>query len=213
MAFVMPEIVVQRVIQKGIRELKQDDSAFDEIFGQMLESELIDDYGQSYIDQIRNWFKESKIPVLQSWTYNTNIIPCYSIHLSAEQEDEQKAAIGDYYSDGGDADETVHVGVFSVNIEIGIHASRNSDQTLWLYYIMAYILFKQKLTSVKLGVQLQTWSASEYSENRSYENDKVWSRWIRFRCVTENTLGNSAKITPEDVEVEVDYEKSTSETD
>ena len=111
MAFVMPEIVVQRVLQKGIKDLREEPEAFNEIFGQFLCAEMNFDYGQVAIDEVRKWFFETKIPVLQAWSLNPDRIPCYSIHLASEAEDEQKAAIGDHYGDAEDS--TIATGVFT----------------------------------------------------------------------------------------------------
>lgn len=62
MSFVLPEVVVQRVIEAGIDNLRNNDAAFDEIFATFKCPELEADYGQQYIDKIRNWFKTTIYP-------------------------------------------------------------------------------------------------------------------------------------------------------
>lgn len=185
MSFVMPEVIVQKVIQKGIANIKADPAAFDEIFAGFLEPELINDYGQNYIDSIRDFFYNTKIPVIQAWSFNAQRIPCYSIHLATELEDESKASIGDYGGDFTGENET-GTAAFSCMIDIGIHANKAGDHVLWLYYILSYILFKEKLIAERLGLKLQTWNASDYSKNHSYMAENVFTRWIRFRCITQN---------------------------
>src|SRR5271166_5831671 len=117
MSFVMPEIIVQKVIQEGMEELRNDPIAFNNVFESFAQEPLVKDYGQTYIDQVRKWFLETRIPVVQSWSFNVQRIPCISIHLSTELEDESKAAAGDYYGMG--SDENLGVAVFTVMVDIG----------------------------------------------------------------------------------------------
>ena len=198
--FIMPEVVVQRVLRLGIEHLRANDAAFDEIFYQFLEPEMLSDYGQTYIDQIKAWFSEVEIPVVQSWSFNPDRIPSVSIHLASETEDEAKAAIGDFIGDGEES--SINTGVFTTNVDIGIHCSKNSDQTLWLYYILSYILFKEKQIAERLGLQIHTWTASDYQKDSQYMSDNIWTRWIRFRCTTQNTLEKDDYSEITDVEVE-----------
>ena len=154
MSFVMPEVVVQRVIQEGMKSLRDNPDAFDDIFDTFKCDEMKNAYGQGYIDQIKKWFNDTKIPVVQAWSLNPQRVPCFSIHLASEAEDEQKAAIGDYF--GETEDNTTATGVFTVYVDIGIHADKSGDNVLWLCYIMSYIMFKEKRRAEKLGLKLQT---------------------------------------------------------
>lgn len=198
MPFVMPEVIVQKLVQKGLQELKNDEAAFKDIFAMYLNEELNNDYGQAYIDKIHQWFMTTKVPVVQAWSFNAQRIPCYSIHLATELEDESKAAAGDHY--GQSEDNTVGVAVFSVMVDIGIHASKSGDQVLWMYYILAYVLFKQKLSAERMGLQLHTWNASDYSKNHQYMAENIFTRWVRFRCTTENFWAQEVLDMPEEIE-------------
>lgn len=206
----MPEIVTQRVLQKGIKNLRNDPDAFNMIFHQFLCEELNSDYGMAYIDKIRDWFFKTKIPVVQAWSFNPSRMPCFSIHLANEAEDEQKAALGDYW--GHSEDDEITTGVFTVFVDIGIHAPKNGDQVLWLYYIMAYILFKEKRVAEKLGMELHTWSASDYNKNSQYMADNVWTRWVRLRCTTQNYLDDAERTVTGPVEVNVETEVARRES-
>lgn len=203
MAFIMVEVALQRILQKGINNLRNDPDAFNDIFSLYLSDEMKHDYGESYVDRIRQWFFTTRIPVVQSWSFSPNRIPCFSIHLSSESEDEAKAAIGDYFGETDDF--TVTTGVFTVTADIAIHSDRNSDQTLWLYYIMSYIMFKEKRTAERLGIQLHTWSASDYNKESRYMAENIWTRWVRVRCTTQNYLKDKDKE-EYDVEIEVDVD-------
>lgn len=185
MGFVLPEIVLQRVLTLGIKQLRADKTAFYDIFCQYNEDEMIAEYGEGYIDQLWTWFSTTKIPVVQAWSFNAQKIPCISIHLATETEDESKAAVGDIAGEFDDVGET-GTGVFTVMIDIGIHANKAGDHVLWLYYIVSYILFKHKLMAHRLGIKLGTFSASDYNKEAKYMTENIWTRWVRFRCTTEN---------------------------
>lgn len=202
MAFVLPEIVLQRILTIGIKQLRNDKAAFYDIFAQYNEDELIAEYGLNYIDQLWAWFSTTKIPVVQAWSFNAQKIPCLSVHLATETEDETKAAIGDIAGEFDEDGET-GTGVFTVMLDIGIHANKAGDHVLWLYYITNYILFKHKLRAHRLGLKLHTFSASDYNKEAKYMMENIWTRWIRFRCTTENFWGGDEFLDIQDVNTEV----------
>ena len=198
----MPEVVVQKIVQKGLADIRTNIDILDDIFASYKDPELDADYGQTYIDQIKDWFAKTKVPVVQAWSFNAQRIPCFSIHLATELEDEAKAAAGDYFGDGEDG--TVGVGVFSVMVDIGCHASKSGDQVIWLYYILSYLLFKNKLMAERMGLQLHTWNASDYSKNHQYMAENIFTRWVRFRCTTENVWEQEKLQTPDDIEYDLE---------
>lgn len=185
MGFVMPEIVVQRVIAHGIKELRGNKAAFLDLFEQFTVDELGTQYGEAYLEEIWNWFSTTKIPVVQAWSLNAQKVPCVSIHLANETEDESKAAMNDLAGVFGDEAET-GTAAFTVMVDIGIHANKAGDHVLWLYYIVSYVLFKHKLMAHRLGLKLQTYSASDYNKEANKMAENIWTRWIRFRCTTQN---------------------------
>lgn len=185
MSFVMPEIVVQKVITYGLKQLRSNKAEFYDLFAQYTQDELNDDYGPKYLDELWVWFSTTKIPVVKAWSFNAQIIPCISVHLANETEDESKASIGDI-AGIFDAEGETGTGVFTAMVDIGIHANKAGDHVLWLYYIVAYILFKHKLMAHRLGLKLHTFSASDYNKDNNKMTENIWTRWVRFRCTTEN---------------------------
>lgn len=208
----MPQVLaqpaLQRVLQAGIKEIREDLTILDKIFEYYLCPAMVDDYGPTYVASIKTWFADTKIPVVQAWSLNPQTVPQISIHLAAEQEDEQKAAMGDYYGQGigADVDATTGVGVFTVQMDIGIHGSRNGDEVLWLYYIINNALFRKKRLAESLGLQLHSFSASDYNKRKELMADNVWVRWLRFRCTVQNffDLEDLIEITAVDTNVAAD---------
>jgi len=188
MSFVMPEIIMRKVVEDGLRKLRSDRKAFDDLFSGFLQDELGVDFGEAYRKQIWDWFSVTKIPVVQAWSFNAQRIPCISIHLANETEDESKAALNDL-AGTFDTDEETGTGVFTTMIDIGIHANKGGDHVLWMYYMVAYVLMKYKPTAHRLGLKLGTFSASDYSKDAEKMGNNVWTRWVRFRCTTQNFWG------------------------
>lgn len=184
MPFVMPEVVVRKLIDFGIKNLRANRRAFDDLFSMFLQDELNQDYGEQYREQIWEWFSTTKIPVVQAWSFNAQKIPCISIHLANETEAEDKAAMDDVAGVGEDSD--IGTSVFTVMVDVGIHTPKGGDHVLWLYYIVSYILFKHKTMAERLGLKLHTYSASDYSKDADKANNNIWTRWVRFRCTTQN---------------------------
>lgn len=101
MAWTLPEVAIRRVISDSFKKLRANKPAFVDIFSEFAQDELAEEYGEAYIEQIWQWFTTTKIPVIQSWSFNAQKIPCISVHLANEQEDEAKLAMDDF---GGEFD-------------------------------------------------------------------------------------------------------------
>jgi hypothetical protein len=186
-SWVLPEVAVRQLLDLGIKELRKDEKAFYDLFSQFTQYELNVEYGADYVKQIWEWFSTTKIPVIQAWSFNAQRIPCISVHLANETEDESKAAMGDLLGTGHNAE--TGIAVFTVMVDVGIHMSRGGDQVLWVYYIVSYILFKYKLNFERLGLKLHTFSASDYAKDADKmgaSGNNIWTRWVRFRCTTQN---------------------------
>jgi hypothetical protein len=196
MSWTLPEVAIRRVINDSFKKLRANKSAFLDIFADFTKDELDDEYGEEYVEQIWEWFTQTKIPVIQSWSFNAQKIPCISVHLANEQEDESKIAMDDY---GGTFDDEAETGTaaFSVMLDIGCHANRGGDHVLWLYYILAYTLFKFKPSLTRLGLEMGTFSASDYSKDAEKMGNNIWTRWVRYRCTTQNDWAADTLMEPE----------------
>jgi len=210
MAMVLTEVALQRVIQIGIANLRANPAAFREVFAQYNSPAMSASYGDAYIDKIQTWFNNTKLPVLQAWSFDPQKVPAVSIHLADESEDESKASVGDYFGMGEDSE--ILVGTATVSLDIGIHADKTKDIVLWMYYIIVYILYKEKLTARGLGLLLYTYRANEYNKESKYMADNVWSRWVRFRCTVQHYIDGQEYITPT-IDLEIDAASLNDEND
>jgi hypothetical protein len=201
----MPQIAVHRVIQEGVLILKNNVDVLDDIFQYYTSDGMNADYGQAYIDQIKKWFTDTKIPVVQAWSMNLSKVPQISVQLAQENEDESKAAIGDHWDMGENSN--VGVSVFTTMLDINIFGTKNSDEVLWLYYIVNYILFKRKRRAEKLGLQLHTFSATDYARDIPKLPENIWVRTIRFKTTVQNFWDSEEYLDIDDIEVNLQYEQ------
>ena len=75
----------------------------------------------------------------------------------------------------------------NVLVDVGIHGSKAADQVLWMYYILSYIMFKHKPIARSLGIEIQTYSASDWQKDATKMPENIWTRWLRMRCTVFNT--------------------------
>jgi hypothetical protein len=202
----MPEVAVSRLIQYGINQLRNNEKAFRDIFGYLSCNPLMsDEYGVDYVDNLWKWFTTERIRVVQSWSLNHQTIPCYSIHLASEVEDESKASIGDFY---GDSDEgEIMVAVKTVSLDIGCHGSKSADQVVWLYYMLQHFLFNNKRLAEYMGMELQTQSASDWAKESGKIPENIYTRWVRMRVTILDTWLGDGVMCVEDIDVDLQIEK------
>lgn len=210
MAIQMSEVALQRVIQIGLNNLRNNPTAFTDIFEQYTCPEMEDSYGVEYVEKIYDWFNNTRLPVVQAWSFDPTKIPGFSIHLADESEEESKAAYGDFW--GETDDNEILTGAVSVSIDIGIHADKSKDHVLWLYYILLYILYKEKPLARKLGLQLFSYRANDYNKESRYMAENIWSRWMRFRTTVQHYIPGDNK-TAANIQVDIDADNGTGPTD
>lgn len=202
----MPQIAVHRVIQEGVQILKSNIDILDNIFEYYTCDAMNADYGQAYIDKIKTWFKDTKIPVVQAWSMNMSKVPQVSVQLAQENEDENKAAIGDHWDTGVNGN--IGVSVFTVMLDINIFGTKNSDEVLWLYYIVNYILFKRKRRAEQLGLQIHTFSATDYARDIPKLPENIWVRTIRFKTTVQNFWESESYLDFDSIETDLTFESA-----
>jgi hypothetical protein len=202
----MPQIALQRLIQEGIKHIKDNPAVLDEILEYYKCEWAADNYGEEYIQQIKTWFVDTKIPVVQAWSINAQLAPQLAVRLASEQEDISKTAMGDQYFLGEDA--AVGMTPFTVKLEILIMTTKNSDQTLWLYYIILYLLFKFKFRAREFGLQLQTFSASDHVRDMMKLADNIWTRSIMFSTTVQHTWDDRFYLDIDDLDLTTEAESN-----
>lgn len=75
---------------------------------------------------------------------------------------------------------------FRETFEIRINAQTNTDQAIWLYYIVAYILMRNKSAFEEVGLESQTFSASEFTRDVGKSPNNIWGRTFRFTFLVQH---------------------------
>ncbi len=75
---------------------------------------------------------------------------------------------------------------FRETFEIRVNAQTNSDQAIWLYYIVSYILMRNKAKFEEVGLESQTFSTSEFSRDVGKAPNSIWGRTLRFSFLVEH---------------------------
>lgn len=207
MSIQLAEVSLQRLIQIGLANLRNNEAGFKCIFDQYNSPEMAASYGPAYVQKIWDWFHNTKMPVVQSWAFDTTRVPGFSIHLADESEDESKVSLSDYFGMGEDSD--ILTGPVTVSIDIGIHADKAKDHVLWMYYILLYILYREKMVGQKLGLQVYTYRASDYNKESKYMADNVWSRWVRFRTTVQHYVDASEEYISPGMELDIQAVQAT----
>jgi hypothetical protein len=76
---------------------------------------------------------------------------------------------------------------FDETYDIRMFGSGNQDQVIWLYYIISYILFRNKSYFEEVGIENQSVSSGEIARDLGKQPNQVWSRFIRFRGMVEHS--------------------------
>lgn len=207
MPHVMPQVALHRIIKDGIAIIKSNPSVLDDIFQYFTCDPMNDSYGQTYIDNIKEWFTKTKIPVVQAWNLNMQQVPQIGIQLAQESEAEDKSAIGDHWDMGEEGN--IGTSAFNVSLDVVLMGTKGSDEVLWLYYIVNYILFKRKRQAEELGLQLHTFAASDFARESMKFPEGIYARTIRFRALIQNFWDSEPYLDITDMEVGVTYESTS----
>ncbi len=197
---IIPEIAVQNLIQVGMARLRADRPAFNEIFCYLIDHPFMKyRYGQEWIDKQWDWFNQTKIRVIQSYSLSSQTVPAYSIRASSEHEEEGLAVINDSFGIDEDGRER-GIASFSAAITIGIHANKSSDQVMWMKRILFYILFKEKELARDFGLDLYSPSVGDISKQNDVIPENVNSLFVNLNMTYYNTWIQRDASGPYDVE-------------
>ena len=76
---------------------------------------------------------------------------------------------------------------FNEVFEVRMNANTNSDQAIWLYYITSYILMRNKAYFEQVGLESQTYGASDFTRDNAKMPNSIWGRTIRLTFRVQHT--------------------------
>lgn len=98
MGIVLTDYVIESVIRDGLRDLRDRPELLDDLMSQLLEDYLKTDYGQQKLNELKDYIKNNKIYVIQSFGLQGGKFPCYSINLDNLNESDREAGMQDFDS-------------------------------------------------------------------------------------------------------------------
>jgi len=68
------------------------------------------------------------------------------------------------------------------NVQIGVHAGEETNLCKYLYYMLLYFIQSRRMELENIGVQLHTFTVSEFAKILDFLPDNVLSRFVTFRA-------------------------------
>lgn len=97
MPFVLPELVIESVIRDGFTNARKNSEAvISDVFGNLTRAFAEKKYGEREIAKIQKLVEEKEVSVVHAFSMVQANLPCISIQLLGDNEDESKASIGDH---------------------------------------------------------------------------------------------------------------------
>lgn len=99
-------------------------------------------------------------------------------------------------------------GEFHENIDLGLHGKESDNTVLWIYYLVVWLLFRFKSTLESRGVDIHTFSASEFDRQSKFVQEHIYSRWIRMSGKTTVEWSEEPLPVASQFDVDVDVDES-----
>lgn len=196
MSFIFGDLVIQTILEAGLADMRANpDARLDVLFAQLKENYFNADYGQAELNRYKTYIADNKIDIVHSHRMVAERLPCLYIQNVSSSEDEQKSFINDYSGNvdtlGGGGDvitERLEEKTVCTRdaVQVGIHIDDPGGMTAlrWTYAAVIYFLISQKETMLERGLQLTTWSASDFNRLNELLPENVYSRYITFNFNT-----------------------------
>jgi hypothetical protein len=96
MAMIIPEIILQSIIDDGFTDIRNNPDTFSDVFGSLTRGFATRRYGNSEIAKITKMVQNTQIPVVFSYGIVEANIPCISILINSDLEDTNRSGMSDH---------------------------------------------------------------------------------------------------------------------
>lgn len=296
MGFPIPDLIIESVIRDGMQNVRNDPEVLEDVFLSLTQPFASKKYGEAEIEKIKRMLQRKEISIVHAFSAVSAKIPCISIQLAEEVEDEKNAKLGDagevrdfsfedpadiagttilsdvealtYDSNSGiitvpdtvnlsdvhinliytdvtgedhvivggvdntlgqkqfriDADAELTLGVGSIKTSIdfdryligqapsnitvivGIHTN-DPLITKYLYILMKYFLLSRKEDICSRGIQLSTYSGSDFNRNMDYGADMVFTRFLNVKGKIFPTWRKDKAVLIDNIELNIKVPK------
>lgn len=293
MSFKLPDLIVESILRDGFANARNDLSVIDDVFCDLTMAYADKKYGQAEIQRIKDIIANKEVSIVHSFNLVNSNLPCISIQLADDREDESKAHMGNYVhnitrpfttpeelaatvivesfqpnsyspnsgavkvSDGVDLSQihanhlfvdsdgtkfTITGGIVNTagkkqfvidkqatvnlgpgaeirssidynlyekrgNIEqtqliLGIH-TKEALLTKYLYVLVKYFILSRQSDAIERGIQLNTYTGSDFTRNLAYEADVVYTRFLNVSGTVQHQWRSDKVQLVDNVEVTV----------
>ena len=148
--------------------------------------------------RLREFFRRNQIAIIQSFSDVQAHLPCISIQLANDGEDQGLALTDDFGgiesfdSNGGIGrdENTIHA---NTTINVGIH-TKEQLLTKYLYHIAKYFVLSAKEDLIRQNFIIATFKGSDFMRDASWQGDHVYTRFLNISGKTEDSWVNLDEI-------------------
>ena len=153
--------------------------------------------------RLREFFRENQIAIIQSFSDVQTNLPCISIQLASDGEDQGLALTDDFGGIDGTFDSdvpardrigrdenTIHANTV---INVGIH-TKEQLLTKYLYHITKYFILSAKEDLIRQNFIIATFRGSDFTRDAAWQGDHVYTRFLNISGKTEDSWVNLDEI-------------------
>ena len=148
--------------------------------------------------RLREFFRNNEIAIIQSFSDVQTNLPCISIQLASDGEDQGLALTDDFGGiDGFDTtgpigrdENTIHANTV---INVGIH-TKEQLLTKYLYHITKYFILSAKEDLIRQNFIIATFRGSDFTRDAAWQGDHVYTRFLNISGKTEDSWVNLDEI-------------------
>jgi len=211
------DFIFEIFFERGLKWFREEARAPDLVYAHLKNDYLKSRYGQSKIDEIAKYIRETEIDIFQSFPVDDMEAPAISLNLQGQEEIVQDAGLDDYSGSidtldtlGNiiDRQQRAYIPTRS-QILVGIHATGSPDKVKYLYYLASYLLsaFKsdlQRIPGQENGLFNITFRASDLSRLNDFLPQNMFSRFMTVTAEHFDVVEREKDVMITDFEVNVD---------
>lgn len=96
MSFKMPDLIVESILRDGFNNARRDNSVLYDLFEDLTLAYNSKKYGEAEINKIKKIINDQEISIVHAFNLVNSNLPCISIQLADDRENENEAHMGNY---------------------------------------------------------------------------------------------------------------------
>lgn len=96
MSFKLPDLIIESIVRDGLNNARRDETVIDDVFGDLNVSYSSKKYGAAEIEKIKEIIRKKEVSLVHAFNLVNANLPCISIMMADDVEDEKAAQLGGY---------------------------------------------------------------------------------------------------------------------